>query len=247
LYNCTGANGSTTSALGPAGWAAPPEQGGPCVLAHGGEHGAQQSAQQSDLNGDRHDNLHGAAAEMYLAAKPRVGDELELQWWYHPTQRAHYFVASDAGVRDAAALGFRQEHGLGWVRPPPGHVNATSRYGLPAISRDDLTYIEQDYWRGRTWTPMIQIVYWALAEYQATLPEARGAADGLAAQSKALLLREWRGYGGDYAFAGTGRYVYENFDADTAEGYGYSSEAQPMYSWGALAGFIGLQQAGVFP
>ena len=43
-----------------------------------------------------------------------------------------------------------------------------------------------------------------------------------------------------------GRYVYENFGADTAEGYGYSSEAQPLYSWGALAGFIGLQANGFY-
>ena len=57
-------------------------------------------------------------------------------------------------------------------------------------------------------------------------------------------------------------YSQENFGADTAEGklnlsvlglmccwflgYGYSSEAQPMYSWGALAGFIGLQEAGFY-
>ena len=81
--------------------------------------------------------------------------------------------------------------------------------------------------------------------------EARGAAAGLVAQSKALLLNSWCGYdnslgnssapGGSYA--GSGRYVYENFDADTAEGYGYSSEAQPMYSLGALAGFVGLRDA----
>ena len=42
------------------------------------------------------------------------------------------------------------------------------------------------------------------------------------------------------------RYVYENFGADTAEGYGYSSEAQPMYSWGALAGFVGMQANGFY-
>ena len=42
------------------------------------------------------------------------------------------------------------------------------------------------------------------------------------------------------------RYVYENFGADTGEGYGYSSEAQPIYSWGALAGFIGLQANGFY-
>ena len=101
---------------------------------------------------------------------------------------------------------------------------------------------------------MIQIVYWGLELYSASVPEAKGAIDGLVAQSKALLLKEWRGCkrrisrsfelsslanqegitvdgnastpGGSYA--GSGRYVYENFGADTAEGYGYSSEAQPM-------------------
>ena len=93
---------------------------------------------------------------------------------------------------------------------------------------------------------MIQIVYWALEQYAGTVPEVSGAADGLVAQSKALLMREWRGYGGANAYAGSGRYVYENFGADTGEGYGYSSEAQPMYSWGALAGFIGLQRNGFY-
>ena len=33
---------------------------------------------------------------------------------------------------------------------------------------------------------------------------------------------------------------------EQGEGYGFSSEAQPMYSWGALAGFIGLQHAGFY-
>ena len=81
---------------------------------------------------------------------------------------------------------------------------------------------------------------------QYTSPEAKGAAAGLVAQSKNLLLKEWHGYGGENSYAGSGRYVYENFGADTGEGYGYSSEAQPMYSWGALAGFIGLQANGFY-
>lgn len=80
--------------------------------------------------------------------------------------------------------------------------------------------------------------------------EAKGATAGLVAQSKALLLKEWRGYGNQSepggSYAGSGRYVYENFGADTGEGYGYSSEAQPMYSWGALAGFVGLQANGFY-
>jgi len=95
---------------------------------------------------------------------------------------------------------------------------------------------------------MIQIVYWALEQYDSA--QARGARAGLVTQSKALLLKEWRGYGDDTApggsYAGSGRYVYENFDADTAEGHGFSSEAQPMYSWGALAGFVGLQANGFY-
>ena len=134
---------------------------------------------------------------------------------------------------------------LGWVWPPPGDAAATARYPLPAVTKEDPSYIDQSYWRGRAWAPMIQIVYWALRQYEA-VPEARGAADGLVAQAKALLLKEWDGYGGDNAFAGTGRYVYENFDPETGEGYGFSSEAQPMYSWGALAGFVGMQHAGFY-
>ena len=36
------------------------------------------------------------------------------------------------------------------------------------------------------------------------------------------------------------------FNADTADGYGFSSEAQPMYSWGALAGFVSLLEHGFY-
>ena len=48
-----------------------------------------------------------------------------------------------------------------------------------------------------------------------TVPEAKGAIDGLVAQSKALMLkwlREQCAPGGSYA--GSGRYVYENFGAE---------------------------------
>ena len=49
--------------------------------------------------------------------------------------------------------------------------------------------VDQDYWHGRIWAPMIQITYWGLEQYSS--PEARGAAAGLVAQSRALLLRNW--------------------------------------------------------
>lgn len=49
--------------------------------------------------------------------------------------------------------------------------------------------VDQDYWHGRIWAPMIQLTYWGLAQYSSA--EARGAAAGLVAQSRALLLRNW--------------------------------------------------------
>jgi hypothetical protein len=79
--------------------------------------------------------------------------------------------------------------------------------GLPSIAKDDPAYIDQNYWHGRLWSPMIQIVYWALEQYDSA--QARGARAGLVTQSKALLLKEWRGYGDDTApggsYAGSGR------------------------------------------
>eukprot|EP01048_Picozoa_sp_COSAG05_P037608 COSAG05_NODE_17634_length_322_cov_0.686099_1_plen_56_part_10 len=56
---------------------------------------------------------------------------------------------------------------------------------------------------------MLQIVYWALSEWD-HVPSVRAARQGLVAQSKATLLKEWRG-GGCGADSCTGRYVYENF------------------------------------
>ena len=55
---------------------------------------------------------------------------------------------------------------------------------------------------------MNQIVFWGLDQYNSTV--ARGAKAGLVAQSKALLLKEWRGYSNPAMgrFAGTGRYAH---------------------------------------
>lgn len=65
-------------------------------------------------------------------------------------------------------------------------------------------------------------------------------------QSKALLLREWFGYDSNNDYTGTGRRVYENYGADTGQGYTYSSSAAPFYAWGALSGFIGLVHNGFY-
>jgi hypothetical protein len=236
-YACGGEGGNGTDmALGPMGWK--PHAGGPCALVQDAD---GRSTPSLYAYGDR--SKAGASA----------ADLVELQQWYKGASSAasapdHYVVASQAGKADAAAGGYKKVEALGFVWPAPGTENASSRYGLPSISKDDRAYIDQNYWHGRTWSPMIQLVYWGLEQYSGK--EARGALAGLVLQSKALLLKEWRGYGNASApggsYAGSGRYVYENFGADTGEGYGYSSESQPMYSWGALAGFIGLQYHGYY-
>ena len=83
---------------------------------------------------------------------------------------------------------------------------------------------------------MIQLVYWGLAEYALDVPQARGAAAGLVAQSRALLLQGWREH----------HYVFENYGGDDGEGFAYSSSSTPLYHWGALSGFIGLQHGGFY-
>ena len=174
---------------------------------------------------------------------------VELTVWYTDLGEAqgggdHYVVGSGAGRADAVARGYEQVASLGYVWPPPGTADAASRYAMPSLAKDDPLYISQDYWRGRAWAPMNMLVYWGLSRYAS--PEARGATAGLVEQSKALLLREWYGYISDNDYAGTGRRVYENLDADTGEGYSYSSSAFPMYGWGALNGFIGLVHNGFY-
>lgn len=225
-YNCTAPAGSAYDvALGLAGWK--PSHGGPCTRL-------VRPGTTADL------------AAMYVLpvrAGPAASSLVELEVYYKPGD--HYVIASEAGRADALSKGYSKIESLGYVWPAPGTANASSRYGLPSIAKDDHNYVLQDYWRGRIWTPMLQLVAWGLEEY----PESevvKGALSGLAQQSKALLLRDWLGFESRDGYSGTGRRVYENYGADTAEGYSYSSSAFPMYAWGALAGFVGIRSEGGF-
>ena len=93
-----------------------------------------------------------------------------------------------------AANGYKRLHTLGYVYPAPGSPNASSRWGLPSISKDDPSYSDQDYWHGRIWGPMVQLVMWGLEQYESDV--VKGAAAGLIEQSKNLLMRNWLGYDG---------------------------------------------------
>jgi hypothetical protein len=222
-FNCSSSQSNATDfTVAPHGWR-PGHGDGPCVLRYGV-------------------NTKPAMYVLPSRAGPAAASLVELTMWYRPGD--HYVVASADGTADAKAKGYTQLSSLGFVWPPPASANASSRYGLPSLSKDDEYYISQDYWRGRIWSPMLQLVYWGIEQYASK--EAKGAADGLVAQSKALLLREWYGYDSDNTYTGTGHRVMENYGADTAEGFSYASSAAPMYAWGALSGHIGLVHNGFY-
>ena len=163
-YNCTGnstGTGNSDAVLGRAdgskyidhtinikGWQ-PTHGNGPCELSEG----PNATPAMYVLPGP------GTSAGTAGSTTPSL---VELTVWYKPSD--HYVVASAAGVADAKAKGYTQIDSLGFVWPPPAAEDASSRYGLPSLSKDDPLYISQDYWRGRVWTPMLQIVYWGLSE-----------------------------------------------------------------------------------
>jgi hypothetical protein len=225
-YTCPVSNTNATDySLGPAKWN--PATGPACRL----------------LDGDE-----AAAPELYVYKTPPAAGPMHLvalELWYKPGD--HYVVASDAGKAEAKADGYIKLETFGFVWPAPGTTNASSsRYPLPAISKDDPSYKDQDYWHGRIWSPMIQLCYWGLEQYRSET--AKGATAGLVAQSRALLMKEWLGSGSsDLSDPNPwGRLVFENYGADTGNGWEASSSATPLYSWGALAGFIGLQANGFY-
>ena len=101
---------------------------------------------------------------------------------------------------------------------------------MPSIARNDPSYPDQDYWRGRIWAPMNFLVYLGMRHYQ--LPAAQKI---LAEKSKALLLKEWLNAG----------HVHENYNANTGEGCD-KQNSDRFYHWGALLGIIPLIEEGYF-
>lgn len=107
-----------------------------------------------------------------------------------------------------------------------------SGYFMPSISRSDSNYFDNNYWRGRAWGPLHLLVWLGLSNPNyATIPSVTRARAGLAGQSHALLMGEWRLH----------RRVYENYNSSTGEG-GDVKNANPFYHWGALLGYVALRE-----
>jgi len=100
---------------------------------------------------------------------------------------------------------------------------------IPSISRNDLAFHDNDYWRGRIWAPMNFLVYLGLCNYD--LPDAR---KDLAEKSKNLLMKNWKAY----------RFINENYNSETGEGSDVMS-SDNFYHWGALLGVTYLIEKGI--
>ena len=101
------------------------------------------------------------------------------------------------------------------------YFNPEEFYGewmLPSISRNDPAYLDQEYWRGRVWSPLNFLVYLALKNTKLD-----NVKKDLACKSKKLFLKEWREH----------RHIHENYSAITGEGCD-SGNSDKFYHWGAL-------------
>jgi hypothetical protein len=98
---------------------------------------------------------------------------------------------------------------------------------LPSIARNDPSYVQQDYWKGRIWAPLNFLVYQGLKQYNFPV-----AVKALTEKSNALLLKNWRESGGvfeNYHASGVGRLPNEA-----------SNRSDNFYHWGALLGYMYL-------
>lgn len=102
------------------------------------------------------------------------------------------------------------------------------KYIIPATPRNDKSFNDNEYWRGRIWGPLNFLVYMGLRNYD--FPQVR---KEFAEKSKHLFLQSWLKDG----------YVFENYNATTGQGDD-TLRSDKFYHWGALLGYISLIENG---
>lgn len=117
-----------------------------------------------------------------------------------------------------------------------GHLkNPAEFYGewlLPSISRDDVDFPRQRYWKGAVWPPLNFLVYFGLRR-SGQLEMARD----LAEKSNRIFLQEWRRKG----------FVSENYSAINGSGDDDRLSSDRFHTWGALMGIMVFIEQGVLP
>jgi hypothetical protein len=102
---------------------------------------------------------------------------------------------------------------------------------MPSISRNDLAFKDNKYWRGRIWAPMNFLVYLGIRNYQ--LPMAK---KDMIEKSKNLLLKSWKGT----------YHIFENYNSVNGKGDD-SGMSDAFYHWGSLLGFMDIINKGFMP
>ncbi len=100
-------------------------------------------------------------------------------------------------------------------------------YVIPNIARNDASFEEQDYWRGRIWAPTNFLVGEALL-----CAGNREVWEELAERGYRMFLREWKKKG----------VVGENYNAITGE-TAEKANSDKFYHWGALLVYMAIQTA----
>jgi putative isomerase len=122
----------------------------------------------------------------------------------------------------AAASQEQQAHLLDWLDAPQAFGGA---HRLPSVTRDDLAYRDNVYWRGRIWPPLNYLTYAGLKRCGHEAEASR-----LAGDSMALFAAAW-----------AKRQMPENFSAETG-----IADDQPdtdtFYGWGGLMPLIGINE-----
>lgn len=95
---------------------------------------------------------------------------------------------------------------------------------MPSISRDDSAYYDNEYWRGRIWSPMNFLVYLGMCNYD--LPQAK---KDLSEKSMGLVMNEWL----------KEHHIHENYNAENGDGDDVQT-SDVYYHWGALGPMIYL-------
>merc|ERR1711997_1364947 len=73
----------------------------------------------------------------------------------------------------------------------PDNQSSDCYYGLPSIAKSDPAFKSQNYWRGLTWGPMVQLVWWSLDEYVEQSDIVKNGQRALMKQSNEMMLHIW--------------------------------------------------------
>jgi neutral trehalase len=119
--------------------------------------------------------------------------------------------------------------------PPFAGLHKDCYWGLPSVQRNSTQFLRgATYWRGNTWGPTSGIVSWSLEEYEHVPAVKRGRA-ALAEQMRQMFLSLWN----------ANRKVCETYCVQNT-GPVVSCCGDHFYVWGAMAGVLAVDVAGLY-